>query len=534
MLKYTRELRHILRYNAVCKVNHLIYIARRLPLIGKSLGDQYHFSRLKAFACRISPLLIILSKLAGSIVGLALFISFSEFLAKLIAPIHLDLLGDSTPIYSFSRHATLILLHYVVYIGFKDRATEASGAILEQRRCFHLSMPSLIYFHAIHMALFVTVGRTIAFILYAHTFAGMSVAEAMMLNVVLLLLEWSRLRANLDYFIRHNKQLSDTKRILPILLTWLFMIAAEIYFDLNLMPYVIWLIPILLVTAIIGVRRFLAFDRYGHLQESLMVQYSSVNAAVQKALSQSTHLEAKDYKKISSDKTGYAYLNELFFNRHSRLIRKPIYIRTGIVAVVCLAGFIFIPAQVFQNAKLKDDILRLAFYLPFVMYFLCNQENLTQAFYMNCDKSLLRYSFYHRAEVLLKMFRLRLFSIFKLMAPATLMLCSFFLAMGLRYSFGLNTLWIILITLLYGIFFMMFPLFLYYVFQPYNSSGQIGKPIVGIIKVALYMSCFFVLPNLGGRIDARLFTLLSAAGLSLFILLSYILILKHAAKTMRA
>lgn len=232
-------------------------------------------------------------------------------------------------------------------------------------------------------------------------------------------------------------------------------------------------------------------------------------------------------------KTGYAYLNALFFARHKRIIERPIWIRIGIglvlgLALTCISMFFSGAVKTGKSSSL------LVYYLPIFMYLLCSYSRLTKAMYVNCDQSLLHYSFYKEKKALLEMFRLRMVSLWKLMALPTLLMLVLVFVNGLILKLPTKLLVAaLLLTLANGGFFTIYPLFIYYVFQPYDSEGTITSFAPSFLNALVYMFCFFGAPRLVDVISPMTFSLLSIGFFVLFLPFALFLIRKRGPKVMR-
>ena len=232
-------------------------------------------------------------------------------------------------------------------------------------------------------------------------------------------------------------------------------------------------------------------------------------------------------------KTGYAYLNALFFARHKRIIERPIRIRTGIGLVL---GLVLTCISMFfaGEVQLEESPAFLVYYLPTFMYLLCSYSRLTKAMYVNCDQSLLHYSFYKEKKALLEMFRLRMVSLWKLMALPTLLVLVVVFVNGLILKLPTRLLIAaLLLTLANGAFFTIYPLFIYYVFQPYDSAGTITSFAPSFLNALVYMFCFFGAPRLDDAISPMTFSLLSIGFFALFLPFALFLIRIRGPKVMR-
>lgn len=257
--------------------------------------------------------------------------------------------------------------------------------------------------------------------------------------------------------------------------------------------------------------------------------YGAPDAPVTSAASTTPSVHSASFQ----GKTGYAYLNALFFARHKRIIERPIWIRTGIglvlgLALTCISMF-------FSGAvKTGESSSFLVYYLPIFMYLLCSYSRLTKAMYVNCDQSLLHYSFYKEEKALLEMFRLRMVSLWKLMALPTLLMLVLVFVNGLILKLPTKLLIAaLLLTLANGGFFTIYPLFIYYVFQPYDSAGTITSFAPSFLNALVYMFCFFGAPRLDDAISPMTFSLLSIGFFALFLPFALFLIRIRGPKVMR-
>ncbi|MBY0584565.1 hypothetical protein K5I04_03795 [Murdochiella sp. Marseille-P8839] len=267
------------------------------------------------------------------------------------------------------------------------------------------------------------------------------------------------------------------------------------------------------------------------MPDASIAKTSSVmpGASVMSTASATTSVPSASFK----GKTGYAYLNALFFARHKRIIERPVWIRTGIGLVF---GLVLTCISMFFAGKvhLGESPAFLVYYLPTFMYLLCSYSRLTKAMYVNCDQSLLHYSFYKEKKALLEMFRLRMISLWKLMALPTLLVLVLVFVNGLILKFSTKLLIAaLLLTLANGGFFTISPLFIYYVFQPYDSAGTITSFAPSFLNALVYMFCFFGAPRLDDAFSPMTFSLLSIGFFVLFLPFALFLIRIRGPKVMR-
>lgn len=231
-------------------------------------------------------------------------------------------------------------------------------------------------------------------------------------------------------------------------------------------------------------------------------------------------------------KTGYAYLNALFFARNQRQLWRPVLIRLGIVGgilVICLGLIIFAPAAA------KPAISNLLGTLPifvFVMYFISVSPKACRALFYNCDISLLRYSFYREPQAILKNFtiRLRYIAFYDFISGAAIAASVFFLLALCGKPVTLQSFVFVATIMLLSVFFSVHNLFMYYIFQPYSTELDIKNPFFKIINGIMYVLCYTSLQikNTGWG-----FTLGVLIGIIVYMLAALVLVYKFAPKTFR-
>ena len=236
---------------------------------------------------------------------------------------------------------------------------------------------------------------------------------------------------------------------------------------------------------------------------------------------------------VTSRKKGFEYFNELFVKRHRKLLWKSSLRLTGICAAilcVAVAGAFLSPefgrqAGIFLSEKLP--------WFVFFMYLINRGTGFTQALFMNCDHSLLTYSFYKRPKFVLKLFRLRLWEIMKVnLLPACtvgLGITALYLACPGRANLLVCAVYAVSIPAL-SIFFSVHYLTLYYLVQPYNAGTELKSATYQIAMWGTYLVCFFLM-NL--EIPALAFGITVIAFCLAYCAVSCVLVYKMAPRTFR-
>ena len=227
---------------------------------------------------------------------------------------------------------------------------------------------------------------------------------------------------------------------------------------------------------------------------------------------------------ITSNKKGFEYLNELFIKRHKKILwRSAKRITIGVLVIIAavLVLFVYVPeAKSAVNGALMN-------FLPlslFVMYILNRGTGFTQALFVNCDSSLLTYSFYKRPKFILRLFQIRLREIVKInLLPAAAigggLALLLYVSDGTDNPLNYGVLFVSVVAL--SIFFSVHYLTLYYLLQPYNAGTEIKSGTYKLAMWGTYMVCYIFLqmrfPTLIFGVATIVFCLAYCAAASLLV-----------------
>lgn len=250
-------------------------------------------------------------------------------------------------------------------------------------------------------------------------------------------------------------------------------------------------------------------------------------------------LQDKDFSKSDErsdkykNKTGYDYLNAIFFERHRRMLWRPIMIRLIIITAIFVVGAVACFAFPHEVGELAGNVNRLLPIFVFIMYFTSIGERICRAMFYNCDISLLRYGYYRQKSVILKNFKVRIKKIAGLnFITAFAMSIAVLGLVGLSgYQWPVTEMIpFVLSVWCLALFFSVHHLFLYYVFQPYTTELGMKNPFFNIINTAVYVLCYLCL-----KIDSppRSFAFIVLCATILYIIVALIMIYKFSPKTFR-
>lgn len=291
-----------------------------------------------------------------------------------------------------------------------------------------------------------------------------------------------------------------------------------------------------ILAGIVGIPKILRFQHYRALYKELLTESLTIqmdkSAQVKLQQSQVNKMISTDTS-VTSNKNGFAYLNELFIKRHQKILWKSSEkITVGALAVLAVGVFavLFFPET---KEGINKILLNALPYFVLVMYLINRGVGFTRALFVNCDHSLLTYPFYKSPSNILRLFRIRLWEITKInLLPATV------IGVGLAFLLFLSggtdnpinyVLIFVTITAL-SIFFSVHYLTLYYLIQPYNAGTEIKSGTYQLVIWLTYMICYIMiqikLPTLYFGIAAIVFCVAYSAVAS-------VLVYKLAPKTFR-
>jgi len=309
------------------------------------------------------------------------------------------------------------------------------------------------------------------------------------------------------------------------------------------------IVPILSIAAIllawIYIKRYPVFDKI--LRENLNQNEVALNKAM--ANSQSTGgvgglnlYEVKKWHKnldkvdLSVDKhkhkTGFSYLNAIFFDRHSNYFRKKLLIRClFILAPALVLGVLSIFWLITRGEINFSDTnipFNLAPYFFFLTYIASMGKVVTASVFGNCDIQMLHYSYYRTKETTAASFKARFAVIlrYNTIISATMAVSALATA---RLLFGymdfVPAVIFSALLLCMGVFFAFNDLFLYYVIQPYDSAGSNKSNAYKIINFVIYCIAF---ANINLQFELIGYSIVVAAATALYLGIGTALMLKVA------
>ena len=283
----------------------------------------------------------------------------------------------------------------------------------------------------------------------------------------------------------------------------------------------------------VSVRKILTFPHYREAYQQILTEFlHQTQSLSQVAQAQSRKLISEDTG-ITSHKKGFAYLHELFVRRHQKILWKS----AEKITIVCSFLLLVALLALYLEPTCRQDVNRLLMtflpYFVFIMYAVNRGTGFTKALFMNCDHSLLTYSFYKQPGFVLKLFQIRLREIVKINAvPALVIGCG--LALILYVSGGtdnpLNYVVLLVTILAMSAFFSIHYLTVYYLLQPYTAGTEMKSGTYRIVMVLTYVVCYALI---NVRLPILVFGAACIAFCVVYSIIASILVYKFAPQTFR-
>ena len=202
---------------------------------------------------------------------------------------------------------------------------------------------------------------------------------------------------------------------------------------------------------------------------------------------------------VNSKKSGFAYMNDLFVKRHRRLLWGTELFMTAAAVVLFAALTVLVGFGL--GAEDKAELNHAVLYviprmLVFFMYALNRGTQYTQALFINCDHSLLTYSFYKERKRILNLFAIRLMDIIKVNLPIAVVIgigLDVLLAVTGGTDSVVNYGVLVIAPICLSIFFSVHFLVMYYLLQPFDGGTNLASPAYKAVKPATYFVSFFIM-----------------------------------------
>lgn len=502
------------------RVNSILYMLQQTPIIKRFLlGNIYCSFKLKSLANTLSVIWEILSVFVVKLLyfGIMLIGAIMLYPAQeksqlfLHIFVFLTLLGSFTNTYIFKpskdKYYALVLLRM-------------------DTQCYAVS-------NYLYYILKTFIGFAIVGGISGHL-AGLSILQYALIPFFVVSLKLIMASISLVHYERTKKAPNEDQInyliwgvILLLLLGAYGLPALQISLPISI-SMAIMVVSIL--AGALSICKVFTFRHYPSMYREILTQ--SENTAKQNEHEQAEQTITYS-PNVSSHRKGLDYLNDLFVKRHRKILWKSVKRIT--VACIVLTGLLLL-AGYFQP-MLKEQINAMLLRwspsaLFFVMYLVNRGGEFTKALYMNCDYSLLTFSFFKRPEHIFRLFLIRLHQIIKInLLPAlTIGICLSAMMSVSNLGNGGNYLIIVVQSICLSIFFSIHYLLIYYLLQPYNMGTHVKSGDYRVIEIAPFFICLWII-----KMDIPPFYLgtISVAMCVLYYFIAVFLVRRYASGTFR-
>ena len=523
--------------------NMMVYGIRKLPLIGKKLGDKYRFFEFKEIMYSFYPIFILIKQIFGCALSFLIAYLFTTitygWIFKIFGgEIFAADLASKAELTSYLMGLMIPVILYFATGIFSNFIYDNGAGIGKYYSQYHIDPKSSAKIFLYYKPASRLIGRTIIFLIVFSLIGKLSPIYPLLMSIGVYFIEIGASVFWMKYKLKDKKGILDNGLLQVVFIILIPILAMGLVitgrFDLRIATGIIFGFSLaLFVYGVNGLRKFDSFDQV--IEESVE-KYDVAVENINENLAKNYELKDKDIevknKKGLYHKKGLAFLNSLFFIRHKRLIKKPVIIKSLAVPAIGLGVFFF---TVFKETLTADGIFELTIRaMPFLMYTLSRQDKVTTAMYLNCDQGLLPYGFYRKGSMLLTMYRLRLRSMLAInLIPAAAVFATYMVVIAYKGEiFWINNLLILAYIFLMTTFFTSLALAKYYLIQPYNQEGMMVSKLAGLINMVVYYICIygaFIVRDM----DYKMILMASGGFILAFIIIVNILIVKFGSKTFK-
>lgn len=486
-----KTLRLSLTLKNTYRVNSILYAIKQIPLIKNIIPYSiYSEGGLKVFANVLSVIWTVISTFIGKLLYFLVMIAavsgFYNLPESEGAALFLQLLLPLTVIGAF--------MNSLMFDPSKDKYYAIILLNMDARR-YTLAN------YAFNM-LRLMLGFTLAALMFGLAM-GLNVWECLLVPFFVAGTKMTFAALELGKYEKKGSVKGDGKtaflKVVSMVLLLAFAYAPPAFGYILPEAVTIALMCLTVLAGALSVKKIITFNSYRAMYKELLTDALTVQmdeSAQAKLLKEQSRKNISADSGITSSKKGFEYLNELFIKRHKKILwRSAERITVGVLVVFAavLLLFVYVPeAKSAVNGALMN-------FLPlslFVMYILNRGTGFTQALFVNCDSSLLTYSFYKRPKFILKLFQIRLREIVKInLLPAAAigggLALLLYVSGGTDNPLNYGVLFVSVSAL--SIFFSVHYLTLYYLLQPYNSGTEIKSGTYKLAMWGTYMVCYIFL-----------------------------------------
>lgn len=474
-----------IRMSATRSINVFLYFLKSLPIFKQTISDRvYSYCEAKTAFALIGALLSVAKKLLAN-----LFVSLVAFgISVSLSPENANSVPMFVTVFSAFSLAAAVLA---------PRAYSPSETLYTEVRIMHIDA-------RLHSIVHIFLSSAFTAICYYPPMILMMAVTSLGAELLLLPLIWYAVKLCVfacDLFIKNKKSSLG----LPLgILALLFAAAMPVLVSMatsqmpstDIFPLASIIFIMLSVPAAIYM---LKYDGYHRLIVSGCTAEKLQNVGDTERKNAFKDVEISDkYSRQSQSSipmcgmSPAAYLTKVFFKRHTWLLLKPATITSVIIAAIYIAvtvtGYCFVP-ELFETIVQSIAFVYQA--LAFVLYFISTSPKACRAMFYNCDISLLHMPFYREPKLLLSVFGRRLSLTAAINSLPALVLGLSLSALNLQGGGAISDCILLPLTsLMLSLFFTVYHLSMYYLFQPYTTSPDTKNPFFTISNLIIYIICY--------------------------------------------
>lgn len=301
-----------------------------------------------------------------------------------------------------------------------------------------------------------------------------------------------------NYYLKNNYLLKIIFFVLLIFLT-ISMYFLDVYLPNKQMIYISLIIIFLSVLIFKKIYNFDYEKLYKiNLNEEFIVKQRMINnvnsqeMVMARANKQTYDINQKDDKNV-----GYKYLFSMFIKRNSKNYignHKRLYIICFVICVISL----FLPL-ILKEKNIINLIFNYNYALFIIVYYLClYSNNFLYACFMDIDRFLINYNFYRSSSSIKENMMLRLKYTLKRNIIPSLTFSTVIILFYLIYDFNASFSKVVVLCLLpiiLSMFYSMYYLFCYYIFQPYSFDGSLVNKHTKTFDGIIWLITYFLFDN---------------------------------------
>lgn len=505
-MDYYKKYRIIENISLTKSINKLIDFFHKIPLIGKCMSDKYRLYGFKRFVYILGPIFSLLVQAIKCLVAFSISLSISGAILWLTNKLGIYQSHPYKDFMDYGANNLAFLSFYLTPSLISNYIEGGKLRIHELNKIYRIRAKEVALIFGAFDPLRIAIGRILGFwILFGF-------AKAFLMSFTLAFIRIGANTFNLHKSFKKEKRLTDKFAFIIILEVVLFALLIKV----KTISYA-FLLPLFVISFLaflFSIRYLLKYDSYDRLLEVAKRESTNIDVDYDKIANDS--LALKDDDLVVGEKlrgSGYDLLNGLFFQRHKRLLVKPI-IKKDLIILLAILAILLFSKFVFKGLASKVDSLFIRA-LPIIAMLIFNDNESNRAFFLNCDRPLMQYGFYRQENSIFHMYKLRYKSLLKINLIGLLVgLISLILYIFLYKSMGLDTFILAGGFIIASYFFYpAFNLSNYYIFQPFNydasAKGGLYKFATSLIGYINILIIPMIMANVDGKSSQILIILIA-------------------------